>query len=156
MLTRRSMFTVLSAAMLLCAASAAAAQEVVMTGPPPELRKNLDAFQKAFSSGAADQYEAMSKTVFTPEYAKKQTAEQRKAEFTKWFAAFGTIQFNRVERNGGPDSPLQVFVKGSKASGVMWIDVDDDTSKIRGIRVEMDKQSQESRELTGRYADRCD
>ena len=70
---------------------------------------------------------------------KRQTAEQRRAEFTKWFAAFGTIQFSRVERTGGPDAPLQVQVKGSKASGVMWIEIDDDTSKIRGIRVEVGK-----------------
>jgi hypothetical protein len=133
------MLGALSGLMLLCGAASAAAQEVVMTGPPPELRKSLDAYQAAFSSGSAEQYEAMSKTVFTPEYAKAQTATQRKAEFTKWFGAFGTIKFQRIERNGPPDAPLQVHVKGSKASGVMWIDIDDDTSKIRGIRVEMDK-----------------
>jgi hypothetical protein len=139
MLTRRSMLGVLSGVLLLCGASAAAAQEVVVTGPPPELRKNLDAFQAAFSTGSAEQYEAMTKTVFTPEFVKKQSPEQRKADFTKWFAGFGTIKFQRVNRNGGPDSPLEVQVKGSKASGVMWIDIDDDTSKIRGIRVEMEK-----------------
>lgn len=135
MFTRRSMLGVLSGVMLLCAAAPVTAQEVIRTGPPPELRKNLDAFQKAFSSGSAEQYEAMAKTSFTPEYYKTQTAEQRKADYTKWFAAYGEIKFERVERNG-MDAPLQVFVKGSVASGVMWLDVDDDSSKLAGVRVE--------------------
>jgi hypothetical protein len=138
MLTRRSMLSVLSGAMLLCFAAPVAAQEIVTTGPPPELRKNLDAFQKAFSSGDAAQYEAMAKTAFTPEYLKQQTPEQRKAEYTKWFAAFGAIKFQQVMRNS-PDAPLEITVKGAVASGLMWIDVDDETSKLAGVKAEAHK-----------------
>lgn len=135
MFTRRSLLSVAAATMVMLSAGRAFAQELVVTGPPPELRKNLDAYQKAFNSGDAAQYEAMAKTSFTPEYYKKQTADQRKAEFTKWHTAFGTIKFERVERNG-PDAPLQVFVKGSIASGVMWLDIDDMSSKLAGVKAD--------------------
>lgn len=135
MSTRRMFMGVIGAALLLSAVPAAA-QEIIQTGPPPELRKNLDAFQKAFNSGSADEYEAMAKVAFTPESLKKQTVEQRKADYTKWHKAFGAIKFERVERNG-IDAPLQVFVKGSTASGVMWIDLDDATSKLTGVRVDV-------------------
>jgi hypothetical protein len=118
----------------LCAVSAAA-QEVVVTGPPPALRKNMDAF-KAAVNGTAAEYEAMAKTVFTDEFFKSQTPAQRKAELEKLQAAFGKISFGRVERNGGPDAPLQVSVKGSTASGVIWIGIDDDTSKFMSLKPE--------------------
>lgn len=132
MSTRRMVMGVIGAALLMCAVPAAA-QEIIQTGPPPELRKNLDAFQKAFNSGNVDEYETMAKATFTPEYLKRQTADQRKAEYTKWHKAFGTIKFERVERNG-MDAPLQISVKGSVASGVMWIDLDDATSKLAGVK----------------------
>jgi hypothetical protein len=129
--------------MLLCLAGAAAAQEIVTSGPPPELRKNMDAFLKAFNSGDAAQYEAMARTVFTAEFLKKQTADERKTAFTKMRADLGNIQIGRVERNG-PDAPLQAFVKGTVASGVLWIDLDD-ASKIGGIRAEVDKKQDANR-----------
>ena len=113
----------------------AAAQEVVVTGPPPALRKNLDAFKTAVN-GTAAEYEAMAKTVFTDGLLKSQTPAQRKAELEKLQSAFGKIAFERVERNGGPDSPLQVFVKGSTASGVLWIGLDEDTSKFVSLKPE--------------------
>ncbi len=143
MFTRRSVIGVLSGAMLLCLAGTSAAQQVVTTGPPPELRKNMDAFLKAFNSGDAAQYEAMTKTVFTADFLKKQTADERKAAFTKMRADFGNIQPGRVERNG-PDAPLQVSVKGTVASGVLWIDLDD-ASKFGGIRAEVDKKQDADR-----------
>jgi hypothetical protein len=117
------------------AAVQAAAQEVVVTGPPPALRKNMDAFKEAIN-GTAAEYEAMAKTVFTDEFFKSQTPAQRKAEFDKLHAAFGKIDFGRIERNGGPDAPLQVFVKGSTASGVLWIGLDEDTSKFTSLKPE--------------------
>jgi hypothetical protein len=132
MYLRRVLMSVMAVAMLMCARPAVA-QQIIQTGPPPELRKNLDAYQKAFNSGSADEYEAMAKVTFTPEYLKRQTAEQRKAEYTKWHKAFGTIKFDRVERNG-MDAPLEITVKGSVASGVMWIEIDDDTSKLVGVK----------------------
>jgi hypothetical protein len=117
------------------AAVQAAAQEVVVTGPPPALRKNMDAF-KAAINGTPAEYEAMAKTVFTDEFFKSQTPAQRKAELDKMQAAFGKIDFGRVERNGGPDAPLQVFIKGSAASGVLWIGLDEDTSKFTSLKPE--------------------
>lgn len=144
MLTRRSMLSVLSGAMLLALAAPAAAQEIIQTGPPPELRKNLEAYQKAFNSGSADDYEAMAKATFTPEYLKRQTAEARKKEYTAWFAGFGSIRFARVQRDGD-DVPLEIEVQGSAASGVMWIDLDDATSKLAGIRAEVAKKADANR-----------
>jgi hypothetical protein len=138
MFTRRSVLGVLGSALLLLAALPTSAQEIVTTGPPPALRRNLDAFMKAFNSGNADQYEAMAKAVFTPGYFKRQTADERKKEYLKMHADLGAIQIGRVERNG-PDAPLQAFVKGSVASGVLWIDLDD-ASRIDGIRAEVDKK----------------
>jgi hypothetical protein len=135
--TRRFMAGLMTGALAFMAASTFA-QEVVVTGPPPALRKNLDAFQKAFNSGDAAQYEAMAKTTFTDSYFKGQTADDRKKAYTKWHAAFGSIKFEQVERNG-PDAPLQIFFKGTVASGVMWMELGD-ASKIAGIKVEGEKK----------------
>ena len=137
MFKNRFVLSVIGGLLLLGAAAPALAQEVVVTGPPPELRKNLDAFLKAFNSGDAAAFEAMAKTTFTPGYFKRQTPEERKAAYTKMHGAFGSIQFNRVERNG-PDAPLQAFVKGSVASGVFWIDLDE-SHRIDGLRTELEK-----------------
>jgi hypothetical protein len=123
-----------SGAMLLLAAPVAA-QEVV-TGPPPVLKQHLDAFQKAFNGTAAD-YEAMATATFSPAFYKAQTAEQRAAAYRQLRADFGTIQFQRVERNG-PDAPLVIQVKGSVASGTLWLELDED-HRIAGIRGRPDK-----------------
>jgi len=133
--TRR---TVLALSTLLAAAALVQAQEVVVTGPPPELRKNLDAFQKAFNTGDAAQYETMAKSVFTAAYLKKQTAEERKKAYLGWHEQFGNIQFRQVERNG-PDAPLEITVKGSVASGTMWIDLDG--FKIDSVKAEADAKT---------------
>src|SRR5689334_18127598 len=104
--TRRWLMSLFGVAALLIGARAGA-QEIVTAGPPPALRKNIDAFMKAFNSGDAAQFETMAKTVFTADYLKKQTAEERKVSYTKMRADFGTIQITQVERRG-PDAPLQV------------------------------------------------
>ena len=122
--------------LLAVAAVPAAAQEVGgRDGPPPALRKSLDAL-KAAVNGTAEQYEAMARTVFTPDFYKSQTAAQRKADHEKMRTGFGTIAFERIERNGGPDAPLQVFVKGSVASGVIWIGLDEDEAKFTSLKPE--------------------
>jgi hypothetical protein len=137
MFRTRLVLSVIGGLLLMGAAAPAFAQDVVVTGPPPELRKNLDAFMKAFNSGDATTFEAMAKTTFTSGYFKRQTPDERKAAYTKMHTTFGTIQFNRVERNG-PEAPLQAFVKGSAASGVFWIDLDE-SSRIDGLRTEVEK-----------------
>lgn len=122
---------------LMVMATPALAQEVVVQGgPPPALRKNLDAF-KAAINGTADEYETMAKTVFDASLLKAQTPAERKADHDRIRAYFGTIEFNRIERNGGPDAPLQVFAKGASATGVIWIGIDDDTSKFLSVKPEI-------------------
>ncbi len=121
------------------AASAAAQEVVVRDGPPPALRKNLDAF-KAAVNGTAEQYEAMAKMAFTAELLKSQTPAQRKADFEKLRAGFGAIAFDHIERNGGPDAPLQVFVKGAAGAGVIWIGLDEETSKFVSMKPEFPKK----------------
>lgn len=121
--------------MVLLMAAPAAAQEVV-TGPPPVLRQHMDAFQKAFNGTAAD-YEAMAKATFSPGFYKSQTAEQRAAAYRQLRADFGTIQFQRVERDG-PGAPLVIQVKGSVASGTFWLELDED-HRVTGIRGRPDK-----------------
>jgi len=116
------------------------AQMVVQNGPPPELRKHMDAFVKAFNSGDAAEWEKMAQATCTPEYLKKATAEQRKSEYKKMHDTFGTIAIQQVERQGGPDAPLQVFVKGSTASGVFWIDLDD-ALRFDSLKAEVRKGS---------------
>ena len=123
----------------MAAVSTAAQQVVVQDGPPPALRKNMDAY-KAALNGTAEQYESMAKAVFADELMKSQTPAQRKADFDKMRASFGTIGFGRVERNGGPDAPLQISVKGSLGDGVLWIGLDDDTSKFISIKPEFPKK----------------
>lgn len=123
----------------MAAVSAAAQQVVVQDGPPPALRKNMDAF-KAALNGTAAEYEAMAKTVFTDDLLKSQTPAQRKGDFDRIRAAFGTVGFGRVERNGGPDAPLQIFVKGSLGDGVLWIGLDEDTSKFVSLKPEFPKK----------------
>lgn len=139
MFTRRSVLSLIGTAALVLCATPAAAQDVVVTGPPPELRKNLDGFQKAFNSGNPSEYEAMAKATFTPEFYKRQTADERKAWHAKTLKQLGTIAFTRVERNG-PEAPLEIQVKGSVAPSVFWIDIDE-SSRIAGIRVETGKMN---------------
>lgn len=137
MVTRRFMVGLMTGAFALTTVGTLA-QEIVVNGPPLPLRKNLDAFQKAFNSGDAAQYEAMAKTAFTEGHLKSQTADERKKAYAKWHAAFGSIRFEQVERRG-PDAPLQVFFKGTVASGVMWMELGE-ASKIASIKVEGEKK----------------
>ncbi|MEO8361884.1 MAG: hypothetical protein ABI672_17755 [Vicinamibacteria bacterium] len=142
MFTRRSALSLITAGSLLGAAlGPASAQQVVVGGPPPALRKSLDGFQKAFNSGSADDFEAMAKSTYTAEELKRQTAADRKKEYLKWHADFGTIQFRGVERRG-PDAPLEISVKGSVASGIMWIEVDD-ASRIDRVKAEVETKKKE-------------
>jgi hypothetical protein len=145
MFTRRFVIGLAGSVWLsLAAAGSVLAQEIVTTGPPPALRANVTAFVKAFNSGSSDEWEAMAKSVFTPAFFKKQTAAERKLAYTKMRAEFGTIAVDRVERQGGPDAPLQIVVKGSVASGTFWVDLDE-ASRFDSLKAEVSKQPDEGR-----------
>jgi hypothetical protein len=122
----------------------ARAQEVVTTGPPPALRAHLEAFVKALNSTSDDEWEKMAKSAFAPDYLKKQSPDQRKKLHADLKAQFGTIQVQRLNRNGGPDAPLQVIVKGTVASGNLWIELDDE-SRFDSIKGEVQKTVHEDR-----------
>ncbi len=119
----RRMFTAMALAIGL--AGAAHAQVVVTGGPPPELRKHMDAFVKAFNSTSDEAWAAMVKENFTPEFNKAHSPDALKKLHADLRATFGTIQVQNLMRNGGPDAPLQVNVKGTVASGSLWMDLDD-------------------------------
>ncbi len=118
-------------AMLVWGAAPAQAQERVVTGPPPELRKNLDALQLALN-GTPEAYEAMAKETFSPAFYKGQTAAERRKVFEALREQYGTLTFGRVERHG-PEEPLIVTVKGSKAEGTVYIDLDE-SHRVAGLR----------------------
>jgi hypothetical protein len=120
------------------------AAQVVVTGPPPELRAHMDAFVKAFNAGDGEGWETMAKTVFTPDALERQTPAGRKKELDGLRAQFGTIAVTRVERNGGPDAPLHVSIKGSLKSGGLWIELDDD-SRFDSVKAEVDRTADEDR-----------
>jgi hypothetical protein len=137
MFTRRSVLSIPGVLMLALISTPTSAQEIITTGPPPELRAHLDSFIKAFNSGSAEEWEAMAKGAFTPGFLKRQTADERKKAYMSLHSDFGTIALERVERQG-PDAPIQVFVKGSVASGVIWIELDD-ASRFDGLKGEVRK-----------------
>lgn len=139
MRTRRWIVKAAFAMLMIAIAAPAFAQEVVTTGPPPELRAHLDAFMKAFNSTDAAAWEKMASAVFTPAFLKSQTPAERKTAVAAMRKQFGTIAIERVERQGGPDAPLEMYVKGSVASGVFTIDLDDASSKFDSLKTQVKK-----------------
>lgn len=129
---KRVMSMLVMCGAMLMMAMPAAAQEQVVTGPPPELRKNLDAFLKAFNTGTPEEFEAMAKATFAPAYFKSQSAEERRKQHTTLKEQFGTIAFQRVQRDG-PEEPLVITVKGSKIMGTWWIEIDEQ-HRVAGLK----------------------
>ena len=119
---------------LVCAATTASAQEVVRKEAPPEIRTLFQEMVKG-ANGDAAAWEAFAQAHFTDALLKKQTPAQR-ADVQKQIAGkFGAITVGAVRREG-PDGPLQVMVKGSKADGTIAIDLDFSSPKIFSIAVE--------------------
>ena len=110
------------------------AQQVVRQGPPPEIRALIDAFPKA-ANGDAAAWEAFASEHFTAALLKRQTADERASLHARIADRFGAIALNGVRREG-PSAPLQVNVKGSKAAGVVVIELDPGSPKISAIRIE--------------------
>jgi len=135
MWTRRALMAVM---MTLGLAAAAQAQVIVTSGPPPELRKHMDAFMKALNTGTDEEWVKMVKENFTADFNKRNTPDSLKKIHADLKAKFGTVQIQNVQRNGGPDAPLQIIVKGTVASGSIWMDLDDD-SFFDSIKGEVEK-----------------
>src|SRR5689334_20111531 len=107
--------------------------QVRQQGPPPEIRELIDGVVAAINGDAAA-WEAFAQAKFAPAYLKSQTPQQRADAHAQMVDRFGTVARGGVMRDG-PDAPLQITVKGSKANGVVIVDVDDTVFKIRSIGV---------------------
>jgi hypothetical protein len=120
-------------AVLLATATTASAQEVVRKEAPPEIRTMFAALV-AGANGDAAAWESFAQAHYTEALLKKETPAQR-AELQKKIAdRFGTIAVNGVRREG-PDGPLQVMAKGSKADGTILVDLDFNSPKIFAISI---------------------
>ena len=124
----------IGASVVVLIASAAFAQVVRTQGPPQEIRDLIDGVVAAIN-GTAEVWEAFAQAKFAPAYLKQQTREQRAALHQQIADRFGTVARGGVQREG-PDAPLLINVKGSKASGVVVVAVDDSVFKITGISLD--------------------
>jgi hypothetical protein len=120
-------------ALLLAVAATASAQDVVRKEAPPEIRALFQALV-AGANGDAAAWESFATTHYTEALLKKEAPGQRAALQKTIADRFGTIAVNGVRREG-PDGPLQVMVKGSKADGTILVDLDFNSSKIFAISV---------------------
>ena len=108
-----------------------AARPQAFQGPPPEIRALVDGVIAA-ANGDAAAWEAFAQKSFTPAYLKQQTPAERSAFHQQIVDRFGTVSRGGVMRDS-PDAPLQINVKGSKASGVIAVSVDDNTFRITNV-----------------------
>ncbi|HYE87498.1 MAG TPA: serine hydrolase domain-containing protein [Vicinamibacterales bacterium] len=131
-MTRTRMLVLLVAVALL--APAASAQEVVRKEAPPEIRTLFQALAQGANGDAAG-WESFAQAHFSASLLKQQTAEQRAALHKQIADRFGSITINGVRREG-PDAPLQVIVKGSKADGEIRVELDGGSPKIFSINVD--------------------
>ena len=112
------------------------AQVVRQGGPPPEVRAVFDALVEAVNGSSAESWEAFAQARFTPALLQQQSRDQRAELYRQLVDRFGTIAIESVRRQG-PDAPLQINVKGSKASGVIGMDLDPGPPpRIAGLRAE--------------------
>ena len=98
--------------------AAPAAQEVRRGGPPPEVRAVFDALLEAVNGGSEDAWEAFAQARFSPSFLQKQSRAERAQLYQQIVTTFGTVAIEGVRREG-PDAPLQMNVKGSKADGAI-------------------------------------
>ena len=112
----------------------ASAQDVVRREAPPEIRTLFQELVTGANGDAAG-WEAFAQAHYSPALLKKETPEQRAAIHKQINDRSGSIGLNGVRREG-PDAPLQAMVKGSKAEGIIRIELDFDTPKIVSIAVE--------------------
>ena len=105
--------------------SPVATEQIVRTGgPPPAVRAIIDGLLQAVNSGTADDWERYAQERFSAELLEKQSVEERRQTFERIRAQFGTITPEFINRQG-PAAPLELSVKGTRASGVIAIGLDD-------------------------------
>ncbi len=107
-----------------CVVIAAPSAQVVRTGgPPPEVRAVFDALLEAVNGGSEDAWQAFAQARFSPALLQKQSRDQRAQLYRQLADQFGTVAIEGVRREG-PDAPLRMMVKGSKANGVILLSLD--------------------------------
>jgi CubicO group peptidase (beta-lactamase class C family) len=108
----------------LVTAAALSAQVVRSGGPPPEVRAILDGVVAALNSGSADAWEAYAQARFAPALLQKQSRDERARLYRSLVDRLGgAIALGRVTRQG-PDAPMELNVKGTKAEGVIVLELD--------------------------------
>jgi D-alanyl-D-alanine carboxypeptidase len=112
--------------------------QVQTGGPPPAVRAIIDGFLQSVNGGNGDAWEAYAQERFAAELLAQQTVAERRQQFERIRADFGAIAINGVERRG-PAAPLELLVKGEKASGVIAIALDNGTPpRVRSIAINAD------------------
>ncbi|MEO5898157.1 MAG: serine hydrolase domain-containing protein [Vicinamibacterales bacterium] len=112
-----------------------------LQGPPPEIRALIEEVIQA-ANGNDEAWEAFAQKSFAPPYLKQQTPAQRAALHQQIVARFGTVARGPVVREG-PDAPLQITIKGSKASGMLAVSVDDTTFRITSLALDASSSSRD-------------
>ncbi len=115
-------------------------------GPPPEIRTLIEAVIQA-ANGNGEAWEAFAQKSFAPPYLTQQTPAQRAALHQQIVSRFGTVSRGPVLREG-PDAPLQITIKGSKASGTLAVSVDDSTFRITNLALDAPAATREPGAVT--------
>jgi CubicO group peptidase (beta-lactamase class C family) len=124
---------------MLSIAAVPSAQEVRRASPPPEVRELFDALVAALNGGSADGWEAFAQQRFVPELLKKQSRDDRVRLHQQIVDRFGTIAIGGVMR-AGPGAPLRMNIEGSKAAGVLSLEMDEGTPR-RIIDLQIDESA---------------
>jgi D-alanyl-D-alanine carboxypeptidase len=108
---------------MLLGASVETKQAVRTGGPPPAVRAIIEGLLGAVNNGTADDWEKYAQERFSAELLQKQSVEDRRQLFERIRTQFGTVTPGAVNRQG-PAAPLELTVKGTRASGVIVIGLD--------------------------------
>ena len=120
------------------AIAAPAAQEVRRGGPPPEVRAVFDALLAAVNGGSEEAWEAFAQARFSSSFLKQQSRAERAKLYDQLVTTFGAVTIQGV-RPEGPDAPLQMNVKGSKADGTILLTLSTDSPpRIDDLRLGSD------------------
>ena len=105
-------------------------------GPSPEVRAVFDALVTAVNAGSVNAWEEFSQQRFTPAFLQKQSPQDRARLYQQIVDRFGAVSLGGVNRSG-PDAPLQMRIKGAKATGVIILGLDNGPPpRISDLRLE--------------------